>query len=354
MNCISNQRQSCGYKRPSVRSCRPFPSRPQAAVMLFVVMSGLTGWGGCVFVNAPIEAFSRKPKPLVERTVFGEGKAKIVLIDISRVITTESEEDPFGLRHKTSAVARLEEELKHAASDDSVRALVIRINSPGGTVTASEIAYRQVMNFKAERQVPVVAQLMDVATSGAYYVALAADRIVAYPTTVTGSVGVVFHGVSLEGLFEKIGVRNQTVKSGDKKDIGSPLRSMTAEERELLRTMLEEMKDRFLAVVRERRPHLTAEAEALISDGRILSARQAEEIGLIDQVGALEESVAAARELAGVTKARVVMYRRPDEYAEGLFSSRAHSPAAARLFHVDLSPWLDGPQFLYLWVPQGR
>lgn len=324
-----------------------------ATLSTLLVLAVLWGAAGCVFVHAPLDPFTHKPKPLAEHVVSGEGDAKILLLEISRVITTQSEESPLGLRYQPSVVARLEEELALAAEDEAVRALVVRINSPGGTVTASDIAYRLIADFKAEQKVPVVAQLMDVAASGGYYVALAADRIVAYPTTVTGSVGVVFHGVSLEGLFEKIGVRNQTVKSGDKKDMGSPLRTMTAEERTLLEGMLAEMKDRFLTLVRERRPPLTGEGESLIADGRILSAGQAKEIGLIDQVGTLEESIEVAKELAGATEARVVVYRRPDEYADGLYAARAATPPAVSLFNLDVGPLLQAPQFLYLWAPQG-
>jgi len=328
-------------------------SRVSTPLLASFVLAALSATAGCVFVNASLEPFGIGSKPLTERVVSGEGKAKILLVDISRVISSESEEGAFGLRRRASVVARLEEELNQAAEDDSIRALVVRINSPGGTVTASDIVYRQIMTFKSERHVPVVAQMMDMATSGGYYVALAADEIIAYPTTVTGSIGVVFHGVSLEGLFEKIGVRDQTVKTGDLKDIGSPLRDMTAEERALLKGILGEMKSRFLTLVRERRPGLTAEAEALISDGRILSAEQAKNLGLVDRVGPLEESIEVAKRRAEVTEARVVMYRRPGEPAEGIYAGGKNSPPTTSLINLDAGPLLRTPQFLYLWVPQG-
>ena len=230
---------------------------------------------GCVFVTGNLNPFTTTPQPLEEHVVSGEGRAKVLLLDISRVIASQDEEDTLGIRRRESTTARVRQELDQAAEDERVRALVLRINSPGGTVTESDIVYHQIMEFKAKHAVPVVAQLLDMATSGAYYVALAADEIVASPTTVTGSIGVVMYGVNLTGLMEKVGVTNQTLKAGPRKDIGSPLRKMTPEEEGILQSVLTEMQERFLTIVRERRPGLSGETLQRISDGRILSADQA-------------------------------------------------------------------------------
>jgi protease-4 len=305
---------------------------------------------GCVFVSGNLDPFSRRPQPLEERVVQGRGEAKILVLDVSRVISAEAEEDAFGIRKRESVVARVEAELQRAADDEDLAALVLRINSPGGTVTASDIVYQRLVQFKAERRIPVLAQLMDVAASGGYYVALAADEIAAHPTTVTGSVGVVFYTVSLEGLLEKIGVRDQTVKTGTKKDLGSPLRTMTAEERALLEGVLGEMQARFLGLVRERR-RLGPEAERTIADGRIVSAGQAQALGLVDRIGYLEETIARARALAGVSEARVVMYRRPDEFSEDVYSQTGLRAPVVNLVNFDLGGAFRAPQFLYLWMP---
>jgi protease-4 len=322
-----------------------------SAAGAFLGLSLLACLPGCFFIKAELDAFARGPKPLEERVLSGEGKDKILLMNVSRLISTEAEEDPFGIRERPSAVARVEEELTRASSDDSIRAVVVRINSPGGTVTASDIVYDQLMEFKKEKDVPVVAQLMDVAASGGYYVALAADDIVAYPTTVTGSIGVVFHGVSLEGLFDKIGIRDQTVKSGEKKDIGSPLRKMTAEERQLLQVILDEMKERFVGLVIERRLSLADDAEALIADGRIFSAEQARELGLVDRIGTLEDSIELAKQRAGITEARVVAYRRKNEHGGGIHARAGEVPPMVNVVNLDLGSVTRTPQFLYLWVP---
>jgi protease-4 len=309
---------------------------------------------GCVLVSGSFDPFSRQPKPLREHVVAGQGRAKILLVDVTRVISNESERGPFGLASRESVVARIDAELRQAAKDDAVRGVIVRINSPGGTVTASDVLYHQLTRFKNERRVPVVAQLMDVAASGGYYAALAADEIIAHPTSVTGSVGVLFQGVSLEGLLGKVGVTNQTIKSGDKKDIGSPLRTMTAEERALLEQLLAEMRGRFLALVRERRPLVTDAAEGVIADGRIFTASQALELGMIDAIGYLDEAAARVKARAGVSEARLVLYRRADEPAETPYSvpsSNGGLTPQISLFGIHLDTLLGTPQFLYLWAP---
>jgi protease-4 len=283
--------------------------------------------------------------------VSGEGRDKILLVDISGPITSEERSGGFGIGDRQSTVARVEAELQRAAEDDRVRALVLRINSPGGTVTASDIVYRRLLRFKAERGVPIIAHLMDIATSGGYYVALGADEIVAQPTAVTGSIGVLFAGVSVAGLLEKIGVADQTIKTGTKKDIGSPLRRMTDEERQLLESLLGEMQQRFVDLVHERRPALTPEMAERLADGRVFSAGQALEGRLIDRLGSLEDSIADARRRAGVGEAKVVMYRRSDEASESIYSRSALAPPQINLVHFDLESFVRTPQFLYLWMP---
>jgi protease-4 len=307
---------------------------------------------GCVFVTGSFNPFTSKPEPLEEHVVSGEGSAKVLLIDISRTIGSQEEEGTLGVKHRESTTARVREELDQAAKDDHVRAVVLRINSPGGTVTGSDIVFHQLMDFKAKRHVPVVAQFLDMATSGAYYVALAADEIVASPMSVTGSVGVVMYNVNLSGLMEKIGVANQTIRAGAHKDIGSPLRKMTPEEERILQEVINQMQDHFLALVRERRPGLTDDAVKTIADGRVLTADQALQLGLIDRIGYLQETIEDAERRAGTTRARVITYRRPDEFAENIYSGAAVAPAQMNLINFDFGGWGHaGPQFLYMWLP---
>src|SRR5690606_10042416 len=128
------------------------------------------------------------------------------------------------------------------------------------------IVYEQVRRFKKERNVPVIAEILDVGASGGYYAALAADEIVAHPTSIVGSVGVVLQSVSLAGLMQKVGVRNQSIATGEMKQLGSPLNEMTDAERAVLQRVVDDMYERFLALVRESRPNLTEEADRLLQD----------------------------------------------------------------------------------------
>lgn len=306
---------------------------------------------GCVFISGNVNPFSRRPSPLEEHVVRGEGKDKVLLVDISGTITSEDERGALGIGREQSMVSRVEAELERAEKDERIKAVLLRINSPGGTVTASDIIYRRLTRFREERKVPVVAQLMDIAASGGYYVALAADEIVAHPTTVTGSIGVLFTAINIQELLRKIGVENQTVKTGEKKDIGSPLRKMTPEERALLERLLGEMQARFVGLVRERRPSLTPEVGAVMGDGRVFSALQALDGNLVDRIGYLEDSIELAKRRAGLEQAKVVMYRRPEEFAEGIYSRTGLAAPQVNLLHFDLAALLASPRFLYLWNP---
>jgi protease IV len=306
---------------------------------------------GCVLISGNLNPFSSKPQPLEEHVVSGEGSAKVLLLDVSRAIGSQTEEGALGINRHESTVARIGEELDQAAQDDHVRAVLVRINSPGGTVTASDTVFHEIMDFKAKHHVAVVAQMLDMATSGAYYVALAADEIVASPTTVTGSIGVVMYGVNLSGLLHKLGIADQTLKAGAHKDMGSPLRAMTPRERQLLQGVLRQMQQRFLTVVRERRPNLSAATLSQIADGRILTADQALQDGLVDRIGYLPDALKDAEERAGVSQARVVMYRRPEEFAENIYSRGPLPAPQFNLLNLGFDALPASPQFLYMWLP---
>jgi protease IV len=300
---------------------------------------------GCITVNLPASGTGE----LEEAVVDGESGPKILMVDVAGTLTTRSDSGSFGLGGRESPTARMREEIERALEDDEIAALLLRIDSPGGTVIASEVLYREVRRFKAETERPVIAQMIGAGTSGAYYVAMAADEVRAYPSTVTGSIGVIIAGINVSGLMERFGVANQTITTGPFKDAGSPLRPMRPEERAQLEGVARDLFASFLDVVQAGRPKLTRARIEELADGRVYSATQALAAGLIDGVGDLPEAVDAAKAAAGIAgDARVVVYHRPGEEPENLFWARTPALPEAKAFD-----WtqLGGPAFLYLWSP---
>lgn len=288
--------------------------------------------------------------PLEEEVVLGDSGPKIAMLEIRGLITESQRGSPLGLRHP-SLVARAREALDLAGEDDDVSALLLRVQSPGGSVSASETLYYEVQRWKEETGRPVVAYLQGLATSGGYYVSMAADEVVAHPTAVTGSIGVVMTGINVSGLMERFGVEDQTITSGAYKDAGSPLRPMLPEERAHFESVVGDLYARFFEVVESGRPSLSAEQLRPLADGRIFSASQALDTGLVDAVGHLEDAVKAAERLAQLTRSRVVVYHRPGEYRDNIYS--LPYPAPVQIVDIDLLTLGDRlePGFYYLWPP---
>jgi protease-4 len=313
--------------------------------VLYFALAGALLTTGCISIDLPLPGRG----PLEEAVVDGEAGPKILMVDVTGTLTTRPESGNFGLGGRESPTARLREEIDRALDDDEIAALLLRIDSPGGTVIASEMLYREVRRFKEATQRPVIAQFIGAATSGAYYVAMAADEVRAYPSTITGSIGVIIAGLNFSGLMDRFGVANQTITTGPFKDTGSPLRPMRPEERAQLEGVSRDLFASFLDVVQTGRPKLSRERIEQLADGRVYSARQALQAGLVDALGDLPEAVEAAKQAAGIAgDARVVVYHRPGEEPESLFWARAPAPP-----EVQALDWtqLPGPAFLYLWAP---
>lgn len=300
----------------------------------------------CAFITIPLAPGTRS---LEEKKVQGKGRDKILLIDISGVISSEKRDEFGGLTQTPDHVARLKEELKEAEQDDSVKALVLRINSPGGTVTASDIMYRELINFKARNNIPIVACFMDIAASGGYYIAMASDKIYAHPTTITGSIGVIALKFNAQGLLDKIGVVNETITSAALKDSMSPYRGMSEQERTIMQAVLDELHERFTNVVQTGRPNLSAQQITNLSDGRVFTAGQARDVGLIDGIGYLEDAIKTAEQRAGLKPgSKVVMYHRPYRYKNNIYSQTSFN-----LLNIGGDPVRQSlpMHFMYLWRP---
>lgn len=175
----------------------------------------------------------------------------------------------------------------------------------------------------------------------------------AHPSTITGSIGVIMLTVNARGLLEKVGLEASAVTSGPRKDMGSPFRPMTPEERALFQELIDSMYQRFLTVVQDGRPKLSMEQIKKLADGRVYTGEQAKAAGLVDEIGYLEDAIDTAKKRAGLTEARVVMYRRPGEYSNNVYSKALTGNGLAGLAQLDVMSFVRGgtPQFMYLWMP---
>ena len=315
-----------------------------AAISVLLLLSG------CI-LYAPVDLGSLgSAGELEESVVLGSTGPKIVMIELTGVISDEEGRSRLSLAEQPSIVVETKNALDRAADDPDVAGIILRINTPGGSVSASDTLHHEIELWKSEQKRPVVAYLNGLATSGGFYVAMASDRVVAHPTAVTGSIGVVMPGLSIQGLMEKYGVVDQTLTSGPYKDAGSLLRDMTPAERAQLSSVIADLFARFEDVVAKGRPGLSREKVTALSDGRVYSAQQALDAGLVDQLGYLEDAVAEVEQRAGILESRVVVYHRANQTRENIYSRSPN--IAVQVTDVNLLPIRRSelaPGFYYLW-----
>jgi protease-4 len=249
-------------------------------------------------------------------------------------------------------LALFRERLDAIAADPAVAAVVVRINTPGGGVTASDIMRHDLQASRDRTHKPVVACLMDLSTGGGYYLATASDLIMAHPTTITGGVGVVLNLYNLRDAMNYFNINSQFIKAGPLIDMGTVTNALTPESRQLLQEMADEFHTRFRRVVEQSRPGLDSR-EGTTLDGRVFTAGQALERRLIDRIGYLDDAVAAARQLAGVPEAQVVLYHRKNDPGRTPYALTPNVPLQSTFLPINI-PGLDRsrlPTFLYLWQP---
>ncbi len=223
------------------------------------------------------------------RFAFGD---KIAIVEVKGAIT------------QSSGVI---EELQQYLADDAVKAIILRVDSPGGGVGPSQEIYREIMRIKSNSKRKVVTSMGSVAASGGYYIASASDLIVANPGTITGSIGVIMQFSNFEELLKKIGIKGMVLKSGEHKDIGSPFREMTPEEKRIMQEVLDNVHEQFIQAVAEGRK-LDRSKVAQIADGRILTGEQAKTLGLVDQLGNLQDAIDITAKLVGIEGKPNVLY----------------------------------------------
>lgn len=268
------------------------------AILVLLAIAG--GGGGDAFVG-------RTARHYEEQFVEGDAGArdKIAIIYLTGMISATAD----GYTSEEGVVGDIKDQLRQAVEDRHVKAIILRINSPGGEVVASDSIYEAVA--AAREQKPVVASIDSLGASGAYYVAAGCSYIMANELSITGSIGVILQSFTFNELTDKIGLKFYTFKSGRYKDLLNPAREPTEEEKALVQNLIQEVYEKFVSIVARERQMTVDELKDGIADGRILTGKQASEAGLVDGVGYLEDAIQKAKELASIEKARVVRYAPP-------------------------------------------
>lgn len=252
---------------------------------------------------------SNNQKKFRVKFVDGDNDAveEVLLIKVRGVIQEKDSDDEMPFKMSKDMLEAIKKDLKLAREREAIKAILLDINSPGGEVTASDIIYHQISKIKKETGKPVIAIIGSMGASGAYYIACAADHILAHPTSVIGSIGVLMQSMNIQELAEKLGIKAVYLKSDKtpKKDVLSPFREMTQNEKKMLLDIIDSVYQRFVKVVSDARQKTPEEIEK-IADGGIYDAEKALELGLIDEIGYQEDALATACKKAGLKSAALV------------------------------------------------
>lgn len=291
------------------------------------------------------------PGPLQEVALAAPGPptcgCKVAVVEVDGLLLNIDTVGPYSAGDNPVAV--FQEKLTAAAADPAVKAVVLRINSPGGGTAATEVMARQLADFRRLTRKPVVACVLDQGAGGAYYLASGCDQIVAMPSSVIGGIGVILNLYNLELAMEQFNLFGLPIKAGERIDMGTPIRKMTAEEKKLLQAMAKEYHGNFIDMVQRGRPRVNTNAP--VFDGRVMSASQAKAENLIDAVGFLPDAIELARQLAHTDSATAVMYRRQGSSARSLYDTVPNRPMALGSPSLNI-PGIDRskmPLFMYLW-----
>lgn len=270
----------------------------------------------------------------------GSGDIKVVRIPLSGLIMLDNRGTSF---YGESSAANVLKSIHRATHDPEVKAIILEIDSGGGGITASDIIFKALNDFKKSREGrKVVAIFGDIAASGAYYIALAADCIIAHPTTVTGSIGVLMQSYNVRGLAERVGVKDVTFKSGPNKDLLNPFGDVTLEQSAMLQGIIDNMHNRFKKLVAEGRKISLEDVQGL-ADGRIFTADTALGLGLIDNIGYWQDAVEKTAQLLQVGNIKIYRYEEEFSFSDFLRSAQSWSPV------TEFRNKLSGARLLYLW-----
>ncbi len=291
---------------------------------------------------AKIEEVTLVPSP---------AKEKVLLVDVEGLITSLAV--PGTLSREGDILSQVYLRLEKASADPMIRGVILRLDTPGGEVTASDVVYHELVKFKEKTGRPIVGLMMTTAASGGYYIAQACDYLVAHPSTITGSIGVISLFPDAAALLDSIGLRMNVIKSGKMKDSGGPFRGMTEEEKTVFQGIIDDLYQGFLGVILKGRPKSFSREELeKIADGRVYTAQQALRLKLIDEIGYFDNALGKVKTMASLKQARVVAYtyypnRKTNLYA----SSLAPGPLLESKILDKYFPSLK-TGFYYLWLPE--
>ncbi|MEM7182184.1 MAG: signal peptide peptidase SppA [Spirochaetota bacterium] len=294
--------------------------------------------------------------PELKEHVLQEGsKDKILIIPVSGVISEQSSSDFFGFQQE-SMVSTLKSSFLKAEEDEDIKGIILKIDSPGGTVTASDIIYKEILKFKNKSGIPVVSLYMDIAASGAYYISMATDHIMAHPTTVTGSIGVIMSNLNFKEGLDKLGIKDASVTSGPNKSIGSPFKERSPEQERILQSIVTGLYERFFSIVDKGRPKLTAQQLRPLCDGRVYTANQAKRLGLVDSIGYFDDmlkylsSMSEFRRDDPTKEPSVIVYNYQNGDVQHIYQAQfTKRPTGMEYILKRLSSEASGPKFMYIW-----
>lgn len=310
-----------------------------------------------IFFNPSSSKYSTKSKTKYKRSVVDkvadniEDKSTIALINIEGIISS-SKKDGFLEPHE-SIVEVVKSQLKEAEKDANIKGVILRLNTPGGEVTASDIIYNAVK--KLNKIKPVIVYMDSVAASGGYYIACGASKIISNETTITGSIGVIIQSMNVKDLMGKVFIEPLVFKSGSKKDILNPMRDMTEGEKVYIQDMVDNIYDKFLSIVSQGRNKSVENLRKLVGDGRIILGQDAMELGLVDSLGYIEDAYKEARKLANAPTATIIKYSKDVSFFELLnmtANNKLFGMSNSKNLSIDLTsgliPKLQPGLFYYL------
>ena len=319
--------------------------------------------GGCgvpSFLVTPVSS-SQTLREEVVQPGKGFGAGKIAIIEVEGLLA-DARSGGF-LQASENPLSLFAQELEIAEGDVEVKGIVLRVNSPGGTVTTSDTMYQMLKRFKDRTHKPVIAASQEVTASGAYYVCCAADKIVVHPTSIVGSIGVIFSNFDVSDGLGKLGVQSRAIHTGTLKEMGSPFKHETALEKSVMAEMVNEYYVRFAGVVKQNRPGVKETPPAPpanepadyagIFSGRVWSGAKAVDLGLADQTGLLNDAIDLARTAAHAPRASAILYKRPYGYGGSIYAQAPAAQPRANVIQLNV----PGAQsilpagFYYLWQP---